>query len=120
MGLILVPGQHQSAGTPFMDLVRDEEQLRRVFASIVATIDRSFREDATRYGQEHAKRVRTDTEMKRRADILGRWFRVMRGELDWGVARTLDELPRALRAELDGGTYTPPEARSLWAAGGSN
>lgn len=119
MGLILVPGREQSASTPFLDLVRDEAELHGVFNAIFGIVAQSFRNDAARNGAEHAQRVQTEAEMKRRADICGRWFRVMRGDLHWSKPRILDELPRALQAELDGGTYTPPE-RSLWAAGGQN
>ncbi len=42
-----------------------------------------------------------------------RWFKVLRMEKKLSIERCVDELPKALRAELDGLPYQP-HARSLW------
>ena len=56
--------------------------------------------------------------MTMRAAIIGEWFRIMRAELGFGMIKTMDELPKALRKKLDGETYAPPEPKLLWAPGG--
>jgi hypothetical protein len=56
----------------------------------------------------------TKNDVKRRFDILAKWFKVMRGDLGWSLQRALDTLPRALRAELDGEEFVP-DNRATWA-----
>jgi len=67
----------------------------------------SYEEDERRYGKAFKQRMMTDTEMRRRSEIMARWFRVLRGDLGYSLARCEAELPGALRAELDGVLYTP-------------
>lgn len=111
---ILVPSRHRSDGKPFGDLVADRNQYMRVVTKFTALLAKSFEEDAERYGREFAKRICTESEKKRRAEILGKWFRVLRGDLEWSIDRTLDNLGKALRTELNGGTYKPPAGQRLW------
>jgi len=120
MGQIIVPSRHRADnGSPFADLVGTPQKYKLVAQRFAQILAASFDDDERRQGKDYAKRVCTQQEQKRRAEILGRWFREMRGDLGWSVERTLDHLAVALRTELDGGTYTPPADRNrLWAPGG--
>lgn len=88
-------------GTAFLmaALGGDKEKIDKVFADV---IERSF--------TTHPMRHITDHEIKRRGFILIRWFRILRGEKRWALDRALHEVGRALRAELDGLTYTPSDS----------
>jgi len=119
MGVIIVPGAPNADPYPFLSLVDRPEDKRRTLNGFTNILAGSFREDERRQGKEFVRRIHTLAEEKRRAEIIGRWFRVMRAELGYSLSRTLDEIPRALRTELDGGKYTPPERDQLWAPGGA-
>jgi hypothetical protein len=118
MGRIIAPAFIKDRPTPFSDLLNTPQQFQRVEAAFCRILSASFLEDERRSGKEFVARIRTQLEERRRADILGKWFRILRGELGFGMIRTMDELPKALRKELDGETYTPPEKNRLWAPGG--
>lgn len=62
----------------------------------------------------HPMRHKTADEVKRRFEICVKWFRVFRTEKKFSIDRSVDQLGRALRAELDGVEYKPHE-RALWA-----
>ncbi len=115
MGTVIIPTQHKADGNSFAGMLgnRTFDEASRDFVRILAS---SFRADRERNGADYEARIHTQTEERRRADILGRWFRELRGA-GFSYARTMDELPKALRAELDGGCYTPPERHRLWTPG---
>lgn len=71
------------------------------------TIRKSFEQDRSRV---------TGSETRRRFAICEKWFRLLRGDKGWGLLRSLDALPHALRGELDGTGWTP-DSRALWAPG---
>lgn len=99
---------------PFADLTDDDAQVRQVERAFVRLLERSYADDAARYGTAFAQRMRTGAEIKRRANILGKWFRYLRGDCNYSITRALDESSRALRAELEGRPYSPPERRRCW------
>jgi hypothetical protein len=103
---------------PWLDLLNEPGDYERVACVINRTIARSFQVDAQRHGAAFAAKVATQAEGKRRAEIIARWFEVLRREFGFSLAQTLDELPRALRAELDGGSYQPPGRNMLWSLQG--
>ncbi len=55
----------------------------------------------------------TDAEVKRRFDLCVKIFKLLRGDVKWGVARILDYLPEYLRAEIDGDSWEP-DKRNCW------
>ena len=55
----------------------------------------------------------TRDEVKRRFQICMKWAITLRGDLQWGLDRIVDELPNALATELRGGDYSPPK-RQCW------
>jgi len=62
---------------------------------------------------EQSMRNPTRAEVRHRFDICFKWAKVMRGDLKWGLARIVDTVPEALRAELLGQEYTP-STRQCW------
>lgn len=103
--------------TPFSDLVDKPGQIGLVTQKFEKMIFDSFAVDAARKAMETGSKGLssvTMAETKRRFDILADWFKTLRGDMGWSVSRTLDELPRALRAQLDGEVYVP-SVRSVWA-----
>ena len=116
---IIVPMQHRSDGTPFGDLVRDERELAKAVNAVIRMVQQSFVDDRRRQMQGLGIARQTEREEKRRVDICGAWFRTTRGDFGWSLVKTLDELPKALRAELDGAEYKPPAAGRLWVPGGA-
>lgn len=89
----------------FANLIGSELDLARVTLAIEAAIARSF--------ETHPMRHATQAEVKDRFDICARIFERLHGQLGWGLVRTLDLMPRYLKAELDGSTWTP-DARACW------
>lgn len=118
MGIVVPIGPIEDP-RPFLSLLNERGNYPLVARKFASTLAASFAEDARRNGAEFVRKIHTQDEEKRRAEILGKWFRRLRGDLGFSLNRTLDELPRALRAELDGGSYTPPEKNRLWAPGGA-
>ena len=90
-----------------------EDRVGQVTNSIIKTIRDSFRNDIV------LRPVMTQAEIKRRFDVCIRTFVELRRDLGWSVARILDALPKALRANLDGGTWTPQDetAHATWSPG---
>lgn len=97
---------HILEARPFADLLSDPEQLKAVTDAFTRMIGVSFA------GAGQMRRP-TAAEIKRRFGICERWFRTLRADLHWSVQRSLDEIPRALAAELRGETYEPAK-RSVW------
>ncbi len=87
----------------FLELV-EGEQVGAVTVAIERAIAKSLAEDGGRP---------TGDEVRRRFAICERLFRQLRGDLGWGLRRTLDHLPRYLRCVLDGVPWEP-DARTLW------
>lgn len=117
MAQVLVPAHVKSGGTPYADLVQNPDEGRRVLQGFVKILAESFQEDEVQYGPAFRRTIQNASEEKRRADILGKWYRIMRGELGWGFHKTMDSLPKALRTELHGGKYEPPTVNRLWTPG---
>lgn len=118
MGLIITPGPPMSDKSPFAALCDNPEQYESVAKKFMVILASSFETDRRRSGVESVGRIKTEAEIKRRAELIGKWFRIMRGDSGFTLQRTLDELPRALRAELDGKDYEPPPKNRLWTPGG--
>jgi len=100
------------SSTPLADLVRSGDW-HRVTQQIKAAVHNSFVQDQRRRTTAliivPGREVRvTQSEIKRRARICEKWLRVMRGDLGFGLVKTMDLVPQALRAELDGKDYNPP------------
>ena len=96
------------ASTAFLEQLADPALRARVTSAFVGLIQGSF--------ETHPMRHVTQDEVRRRFGILERWYRVLRGDRGWSVARVLDTLPRALLAELNGQRFEP-EARASWLGG---
>jgi hypothetical protein len=90
----------------FLDLVA-RDQVGPVLLGIERAIAESFREDGARM---------TRSEARRRFLASARIFRLLRGDLHWGLQRALDHLPGYLRCELDGVRWDP-DARTIWIPG---
>jgi hypothetical protein len=72
----------------------------------VQVIEQSFAADGSRV---------TGSETRRRFQICERWFRELRAEHGWSLPRILDNLPRILRAQLDGVPFDPTNEKQVWA-----
>lgn len=97
----------------FAGLVTDD-QVGRVTNAFIETIAKSFEfDDANSLIKIHRQ---TKAEQKRRFEICAEGFQIMKGDLKWSYQRALDELPRYLRAKLDGNDWKP-DTRSTWVPG---
>jgi len=85
-----------------------EKWIARVIVGFQEAIAFSFETDGL------IRPVQTRNEIERRFKILIKWFVALRRDLHWSVPHILDELPKILRIELDGGKYDPNEDRSAW------
>jgi len=99
-----------------MDLLDDPVQAKQAFVMFQRILAGSFREEERRHGKEFRKRIQTQDEMNRRADIIAKWFREMRCSLGYSMQKCMAEIPNALRAELDGARYTPPPKDKMYRA----
>lgn len=97
-----------STGT-FSGLIEPDE-IGRVTLDVMKAIEESFFEDARRNKRAPCL---TGSEVRRRFDICEKIFKVLRGDLKWGLARIGDHLTQYLRAELDGTEWTPG-TRTFW------
>lgn len=94
-----------------------QEDLSKVNGAIERSIRSSFEEDTQR--SKSAKLPppsMTRGEVKRRFAICLNIYKMLRGDLKWGMKRALDHLPRYLRNSLDGVQWEP-DKRSVWAPG---
>lgn len=117
MANVIIPGHQRADGHPFAEFLSDRDSLQRAYNDFVRILAHSFHRDAELNGVEFERRIHTHAEEKRRGQIVLRWYRELRGA-GFSYNRTIDECSRALRTELDGGTYTPPERNRLWSPGG--
>jgi hypothetical protein len=98
---------------PFKDLLDKPEDFNRVFTSLEHTIMGSFAIDVAVLG---VKPEITKAKVKARWDICEKWFRVMRGDIGFGLIETLDMIPKALACELLDQPFNPEkEANRGWA-----
>lgn len=101
---------------PFAELVTTD-QAASVTAAFEKILLASFATDAAREAivvcGVRGKPKMTMAEIKRRFNILTKWFGILRTDLGWSVVRILDILPSALRKELDGEEFVPSN-RSSW------
>jgi len=121
MAEILIPARATTdRGHPFADLAADPALRALVECGMTRALSAASREDARRNGAEFARRIDTLAERRRRFGILAKWYGILTVDCRYSSQHALDELPRALRAELDGTPYTPPPANRLWspASGG--
>jgi hypothetical protein len=104
----------ESTGTKgfFAQFALDERTSNHITIKFGKIIEDSFLTDAKRKGLNGDIKV-TEAEIKNRFEVLCRWFRVLKGDLDFTLNKALDMLPEALRKELDGETYSPP-IRNMW------
>jgi hypothetical protein len=119
---LLIAGADRSdqKGHPFAEL-RDQPQLYgKVVGGFEKALKHSFREDRDRMGEEFVRKIQTLFEVRRRFKILSKWYQILVNESRFSPQHAIDEIPRALRAELDGTPYEPPQSTHLWtpAAGG--
>lgn len=96
------------AHTALTALIEDPAELASVTASIYLAIERSF--------VTHPMRKFTEAEVKRRFEICIKWFRELKA-VPFTTRRTLNEIPIALRAELDHRPYSIPTS-VLWSPTG--
>ncbi len=100
----------------FLDLVH-RDSIGKAVLGIEAAVTTSFVQD---HAQDNSVIIRgrtpniTKSETVRRTQLCMRIFKELRGDLDWGVDRILDHLPRFLRSELDGVSWQPEAKRALW------
>jgi hypothetical protein len=104
----------------FLDLVTSD-QIPKVVKGFEAAIAKSFEQDR-QPGRiilvtGVADKAPSPSEMKRRGEMCLKIFKSLRGDLSWGLDRILDELPRFLRAELDGTPWEPEARRATWTPG---
>lgn len=114
---IIDPGERRER-RPFLGVASNRNALRTAYRIFHDTVEQSFAEDQRHHGEFFVTKTRTKHEEKRRLRICFRWFEVMRRDYSFSLQRIADELPRALRTELNGGTYSPPERQTLWAPEG--
>jgi hypothetical protein len=119
MPVIIDPFHASDKQHPFAELSRDPARMRATMARFERILEASFAFDAQRDGTDFAARINTAAEHRRRAQILAKWFRTLRS-LGHSVERSLDDLSRALRCELDGMDYQPPPKGRVWLPGGVN
>lgn len=102
---------HRTDARPFAELFNDPTDFNRVFDSLEHTIMASFAIDYAVLGREPEI---TEEKVKARFKICEKWFRVMRGELGFGLVKTLDLIPKALACELTDQEYDPEKEGSAW------
>lgn len=95
---------HHVDARSFAQLFNNPTDFELVLASIEHTIMASFSIDAVVL--KRTPKI-TQEKVKARFKVCEKWFRVMRGDLGYGLKRTLDSLPKALACELIGDTFEP-------------
>lgn len=87
--------------------------LAQIHRGIESAVRKSLEEDAKRDGRALQSLV-TRAEIKRRFDICYRWASILINEAGWTTLRIAENLHEPLRAELDGGTWSPAQKSVLW------
>lgn len=93
-------------GSAFLELVGNRVNLGKTTLGIQTAIELSYAQDGAAI---------TQWETTQRFKHCEKIFKVLRGDLKWGIDRIIDHLPRYLRAELDGDDWTP-DSRQCWIA----
>jgi hypothetical protein len=119
MHLIIRPGINDAA--PFADLIDRPDQQEALVRYIIQTVTRSYAE-AVAHLPPPARaaaiaRARSDTEDRRRAQICFEALRAWRHH-GYALQRACDELPRALRAALEGTVHPIPAPGRIWSPDG--
>lgn len=91
----------------FLELASNPALEMKVRSRVVQILGQSFMKDGARQTQD---------EVRRRFKILENLIRTLRTDCGWAYDRILDELPRALRAKLDGAPWEP-DKRTIWSPG---
>lgn len=89
----------------FAGLIDDPHDVKRIAEGIFVAVNKSFEYDNNQNPKQ--------SEVKRRFELCVDLFKQLRGDLQWGVGRILDHMPRYLRNELDGIAWTP-DPRRTW------
>lgn len=95
----------------FAELLNSKADLQRVTATVHDLVAISFTEVC--FPVKH----RTALEEKHRATILLKWFGILRRDLGFSLSQTLETLPYALKAELQGKQFEPPKPGRLHRVG---
>ncbi len=111
---VLIPNSFKATSSPFSDMLLNPQQALRAAQMFKNILVKSFAHEEATMGKAFRQRIQTGAEMKHRADILARWFRVLRGDLGYSMAKIENELGNALRSELDGELYTPASAHGSY------
>lgn len=82
---------------PFAGLLNKPEDFALVCSRLEHMIMESFGIDAHVLGTQPQI---TKAKIKHRFHICEKWFRIMRGDMGFGLIKTLDILPKALACEL--------------------
>lgn len=97
---------HHVDARPFAKLFNNPTDFNVVLSSLEHTIMASFAIDAAMQGRTPQI---TNEKIRTRFKVCEKWFRVMRGDLGYGLKRTLDSIPKALACELIGQPFVPDE-----------
>jgi hypothetical protein len=98
-------------GKPFRRFLTTPQEFEETTVKVERILWESFADDR-KNSRIHVPITRDET--KRRFKIVERWFGIMRGDMHFSNIKTMDLLPRALRAEIDGTDFVPPTG--AWAA----
>jgi hypothetical protein len=114
MANIHIIGEQTAPKSFVLDLAKDAAEIDTIKTKFAEIVTKSFIDDSATMGEMFARKILTVDETRRRSRILRNWYMVMRGDLGWGLVKTLDHLPDALRTELNGGRYEPPAHDRPW------
>lgn len=114
-----VKGTAEGREKRLREMLARPSDFRRVCAAIEALVIASLREELASKTilMPSDVRVPSRAELKRRVDYCVEVFAILRFDCHYSTVRALDELPKALRAMLEGRTWEPadPFARATWA-----
>lgn len=99
---------------PFVQLIKNPIDGYNLRNAMCKALQKSFDEDEKRMGSSFRNHIQTQHEVKRRTEILCKWFRTVRAEMGYSTDRAISILYPALRTELDGGVYEPPKAEGMF------
>ena len=68
---------------PFADLIRNPMDGLNLRNAICSALKKSFDEDEKRMGSSFRNHIQTQHEVKRRTEILCKWFRTVRAEMGY-------------------------------------
>jgi hypothetical protein len=106
----LGPDTFSDLAMSWRGLKLNEGQARAALAACFYAMAQSFETDRIKL------LAVTQHEIRRRVKISARIFGIVRGDLRWSMERSVDYLPVALRAELDGAPLDHKTTTSGWFA----